>query len=104
MSFSSYAGSSAYRDMLNVYDHILDPNERRRLLLAEIDKSPFGWYHVRAVVVAGAGFFTDAYDVCVISPAATGGGTSADSDVSRSSLSTSPRQCSAWCIGRPPTA
>ena len=71
-SLKSYAGSSAYRDMLNVYDHILDPNERRRLLLAEIDKSPFGWYHVRAVVVAGAGFFTDAYDVCVMSPAATG--------------------------------
>jgi MFS transporter, PHS family, inorganic phosphate transporter len=68
-SLNSYAGSSTYRDMLNVYDHILDPNERRRLLLAEIDKSPFGWYHVRAVVVAGAGFFTDAYDVCVISPA-----------------------------------
>lgn len=71
-SLKSYAGSSAYRDMLNIYDHILDPNERRRLLLAEIDKSPFGWYHVRAVVVAGAGFFTDAYDVCVMSPAATG--------------------------------
>jgi hypothetical protein len=52
--------------MLNIYDHILDPNERRRLLLAEIDKSPFGWYHVRAVVVAGAGFFTDAYDVCMM--------------------------------------
>jgi hypothetical protein len=63
-SLKSYAGSSTYRDMLNVYDHILDPNERRRLLLSEIDKSPFGWYHVRAVVVAGAGFFTDAYDVC----------------------------------------
>jgi PHS family inorganic phosphate transporter-like MFS transporter len=93
-SLKSYAGSSAYRDMLNTYDHILDPNERRRLLLAEIDKSPFGWYHVRAVVVAGAGFFTDAYDVCVMSLAAYQG-TRADSDVSRSSLSTSPRQCSA---------
>ena len=39
-SLNSYAGSSTYRDMLNVYDHILDPNERRRLLLAEIDKLP----------------------------------------------------------------
>ncbi|KAJ8610402.1 hypothetical protein MRB53_038564 [Persea americana] len=27
--------------------------ERRRLALAEIDKAPFGWYHVRAIVVAG---------------------------------------------------
>ena len=40
-----------------------DPNERRRLALAEIDKAPFGWYHIRAIVVAGIGFFTDAYDV-----------------------------------------
>lgn len=63
-SLKSFAGSSSYRDVLNVYDHILDPNERRRLLLGEIDRLPFGWYHVRAVVVAGAGFFTDAYDVC----------------------------------------
>jgi hypothetical protein len=71
-SLKSFAGSSTYRDMLNVYDHILDPNERRRLLLAEIDKSPFGWYHVRAVVVAGAGFFTDAYDVRSNRPAVAG--------------------------------
>ncbi len=63
VSLKSYAGSSTNRDMLNVYDHIVDPNERRRLLLAEIDKSPLGWYHIRAVIVAGAGFFTDAYDV-----------------------------------------
>jgi hypothetical protein len=40
-----------------------DPNERRRLALEEIDKAPFGWYHVRAVVVGGIGFFTDSYDV-----------------------------------------
>lgn len=46
--------------------HIADPNERRRLALAEIDKAPFGWYHVRAIVVAGIGFFTDAYDIFAI--------------------------------------
>jgi MFS transporter, PHS family, inorganic phosphate transporter len=34
--------------------------------LAEIDKAAFGWYHVRAVVVAGIGFFTDAYDIFAI--------------------------------------
>ena len=43
-----------------------DPNERRRLALAEIDKAPFGWYHIRAVTVAGVGFFTDAYDIFAI--------------------------------------
>jgi hypothetical protein len=25
------------------FAHISDPNERRRLALAEIDKAPFGW-------------------------------------------------------------
>jgi PHS family inorganic phosphate transporter-like MFS transporter len=34
--------------------------------LAEIDAAPFGWYHVRAIVVAGVGFFTDAYDIFAI--------------------------------------
>lgn len=50
----------------NDFVHIQDPNERRRLALAEIDKAPFGWYHVRAVAVAGIGFFTDAYDIFAI--------------------------------------
>ena len=43
------------------------PNERRRLALAEIDKAPFGWYHVRAILVAGTGFFTDSYDIFCVS-------------------------------------
>lgn len=38
-------GNSAYR--CHDFAHILDPNERRRLALAEIDKAPSGWYHVR---------------------------------------------------------
>ncbi|KAK0641601.1 major facilitator superfamily domain-containing protein [Cercophora newfieldiana] len=56
-------GNSAYTNFHNQFAHVQDPNERRRLALAEIDKAPFGWYHVRAVVVAGIGFFTDAYDI-----------------------------------------
>ncbi|KAK7748882.1 hypothetical protein SLS53_000906 [Cytospora paraplurivora] len=40
-----------------------DPNLRRRLALSEIDKVPFGRYHVRAVLVAGVGFFLDSYDI-----------------------------------------
>lgn len=47
--------------------HVQDPNERRRLALAEIDKAPFGWYHVRAILVAGVGFFTDSYDIFAVS-------------------------------------
>lgn len=56
-------GNAAFHNFNNDFAHIQDPNERRRLALAEIDKAPFGWYHVRACTVAGVGFFTDSYDV-----------------------------------------
>jgi PHS family inorganic phosphate transporter-like MFS transporter len=59
-------GNAAFHNFHNDFAHIQDPNERRRLALAEIDAAPFGWYHVRAVVVAGIGFFTDAYDIFAI--------------------------------------
>ncbi|THX26903.1 MFS transporter [Aureobasidium pullulans] len=59
-------GNAAFHNFHNDFAHIEDPNERRRLALAEIDKAPFGWYHVRAVIVAGIGFFTDAYDIFAI--------------------------------------
>lgn len=59
-------GNSAFHNYHNHYAHIADPNERRRLALAEIDRAPFGWYHVRAMAVAGVGFFTDAYDIFAI--------------------------------------
>jgi PHS family inorganic phosphate transporter-like MFS transporter len=39
-------------------------NNLRRAALSEIDNAPLCWYHIRAVVVvAGTGFFTDAYDL-----------------------------------------
>jgi PHS family inorganic phosphate transporter-like MFS transporter len=60
-------GNSAYHNFNNDFAHIEDPNERRRLALAEIDKAPFGWYHVRAILVAGTGFFTDSYDIFCVS-------------------------------------
>jgi PHS family inorganic phosphate transporter-like MFS transporter len=50
----------------NDYSHIADPNLRRRLALSEIDKVPFGLYHIRAVAVAGVGFFLDSYDILSI--------------------------------------
>lgn len=59
-------GNAAFHNFHNDFAHIQDPNERRRLALAEIDKAPFGWYHVRAIVVAGVGFFMDSYDIFAI--------------------------------------
>ncbi|CAK4022801.1 Repressible high-affinity phosphate permease [Lecanosticta acicola] len=66
MATRTAGGNSAFHNFHNDYAHIADPNERRRLALAEIDKAPFGWYHVRAIAVAGIGFFTDAYDIFAI--------------------------------------
>lgn len=40
-----------------------DLNARRRAALAEVDNAKFGWFHVKACLVAGVGFYTDAYDV-----------------------------------------
>jgi PHS family inorganic phosphate transporter-like MFS transporter len=60
-------GNNAYHNFNNDFAHIEDPNERRRLALAEVDKAPFGWYHVRACIVAGVGFFTDSYDIFAVS-------------------------------------
>ncbi|GLI80460.1 acid phosphatase pho5 [Penicillium ochrochloron] len=59
-------GNSAFRNHNNDFAHVEDPIERRRLALAEIDNAKFGWYHVRAIVVAGVGFFTDSYDIFAI--------------------------------------
>jgi MFS transporter, PHS family, inorganic phosphate transporter len=60
-------GNAAFHNFNNDFADVADPNERRRLALAEIDKAPFGWYHVRACIVAGVGFFTDSYDIFAVS-------------------------------------
>lgn len=62
-------GNSAFHNFHNDYGHIEDANVRRRLVLAEIDKIPFSWYHVRAVSVAGIGFFSASYSLFAINVA-----------------------------------
>ncbi|KAK9774757.1 putative Major facilitator superfamily domain-containing protein [Seiridium cardinale] len=62
----TYGGNRAFHNFFNDFSHIQDPNLRRRLALSEIDKIPFGLYHVRAIVVAGTGFFLDSYDIFAI--------------------------------------
>ncbi|KAG0172360.1 hypothetical protein DFQ28_003871 [Apophysomyces sp. BC1034] len=46
--------------------YIADILERRRAVLEQIDSADFGWFHVRACIVSGIGFFTDAYDLFAI--------------------------------------
>lgn len=60
-------GNNAYHNFHNDFADVGDVNERRRLALAEVDRAPFGWYHVRAITVAGVGFFTDSYDIFTVS-------------------------------------
>ncbi|KAI0267662.1 phosphate transporter [Gloeopeniophorella convolvens] len=43
-----------------------DLDERRRAALAEVDNATFSWFHVKVCLVAGVGFFTDAYDIFAI--------------------------------------
>ncbi|KAH3686179.1 hypothetical protein WICPIJ_002847 [Wickerhamomyces pijperi] len=59
-------GNAAFHNFINDFSHVEDPNERRRLALEKIDQASFGWYHVRAITVAGVGFMTDAYDIFAI--------------------------------------
>jgi PHS family inorganic phosphate transporter-like MFS transporter len=44
-------------------------DRRRRAALAEIDNAKFSWFHVKVCVVAGVGFYTDAYDLFAINVA-----------------------------------
>lgn len=41
-------------------------HQRRREALAAIDNASFSLYHVRAIMVAGVGFYTDAYDLFAV--------------------------------------
>ncbi|KZT07766.1 phosphate transporter [Laetiporus sulphureus 93-53] len=46
-------------------------DERRRAALAEVDNAKFSWFHIKVMLVAGVGFFTDAYDIFAINIAST---------------------------------
>ncbi|KAG9315075.1 major facilitator superfamily domain-containing protein [Chiua virens] len=61
----------SYPDKPQAMPNIVVLNERRRAALQEIDNAPFSWFHVKVCLVAGVGFFTDAYDIFAISIAAT---------------------------------
>jgi len=44
----------------------VDYLDKRRAALEEIDNAKFGWFHIRACLVAGTGFFMDAYDIFAV--------------------------------------
>ncbi|KAJ3010324.1 UNVERIFIED_CONTAM: phosphate transporter [Siphonaria sp. JEL0065] len=44
-------------------------SQKRAQAFAHLDEARLGWFHLRAVIVAGVGFFADAYDIFVIGQA-----------------------------------
>ncbi|KAI0697964.1 phosphate transporter [Cytidiella melzeri] len=46
-------------------------DEKRRAALAEVDNAKFSYFHFKVTLVAGVGFFTDAYDIFAINIAST---------------------------------
>ncbi|EMD33978.1 hypothetical protein CERSUDRAFT_117495 [Gelatoporia subvermispora B] len=77
MAATSYAvdkvssHSSNEPQLEKTHDAAFELDERRRAALAEIDEAPFSWFHVKVSLVAGVGFFTDAYDIFAINIAST---------------------------------
>ncbi|CAG8456340.1 15024_t:CDS:2 [Cetraspora pellucida] len=52
-------------------DDVYNLDNLRREKLSEIDNADFQWFHIRACIVSGVGFFTDAYDLFVINLVST---------------------------------
>ncbi|KAG6856224.1 hypothetical protein H0H87_006375 [Tephrocybe sp. NHM501043] len=59
------------KEKQNVTAPVTPIDNRRRAALQEIDDAPFSLFHVKVCLVAGVGFFTDAYDIFAINIAST---------------------------------
>ncbi|KAJ2082926.1 hypothetical protein H4R24_001196 [Coemansia sp. RSA 988] len=73
--------------------------ERRRHALAEIDHAKFGWFHVKTCLVAGAGFFTDSYDIFAINLCSLIMGYVYFADAQGSAVNTTPTKIDMWVKG-----
>ncbi|SAM00324.1 hypothetical protein [Absidia glauca] len=58
---TQYVSSGTFEE-----SYTISAADRRRIALEEIDNAKFGWFHIRACIVSGIGFFTDAYDIFAI--------------------------------------
>ncbi|QRW18214.1 Sugar (and other) transporter [Rhizoctonia solani] len=68
---SASSSSSANNVPAGKNPNAMTYDERRRAALREVDEAKFSRFHVKACLVAGVGFFTDAYDIFAINIAAT---------------------------------
>ncbi|KAJ2565195.1 hypothetical protein GGH95_004508, partial [Coemansia sp. RSA 1836] len=71
----------------------------RRRALAEIDNAKFGWFHIKACLVAGIGFFTDSYDIFAINLCSTIMGYVYYADATGSAHNTTPTSIDMWIKG-----
>ncbi|ELU40981.1 inorganic phosphate transporter [Rhizoctonia solani AG-1 IA] len=68
---SASSSSSANNVPAGKNPNAMTYDERRRAALREVDEAKFSRFHVKACLVAGVGFFTDAYDIFAINIAAS---------------------------------
>ncbi|KAJ3066969.1 phosphate transporter [Podochytrium sp. JEL0797] len=54
---------------MSAASHVATETQKRAQAFAHLDEAKLGWFHLRAVIVSGVGFFADAYDIFVISQA-----------------------------------
>lgn len=71
----------------------------RRQALSEIDNAKFGWFHVKACMVAGIGFFTDSYDIFAINLCSLIMGYVYYADAEGSAKNTTPTSIDMWIKG-----
>ncbi|KAJ1908435.1 hypothetical protein LPJ81_000051 [Coemansia sp. IMI 209127] len=84
------------------YSHQAAANEAhiaRRQALDELDNAKFGWFHVKACMVAGVGFFTDSYDIFAINLCSLIMGYVYYADAEGSAKNTTPTNIDTWIKG-----
>jgi len=49
-------------------DDTVHPQEmdQKNNVLASLDEAKLSWFHIKAILISGCGFFTDAYDIFII--------------------------------------
>jgi len=45
---------------------LIEENDNKANALASLDEARFSWFHIKAILISGCGFFTDSYDIFII--------------------------------------
>ncbi|KAI9460368.1 phosphate transporter [Russula earlei] len=66
-SYAPEKDDSQNSDYVRTGPAVRELDESRRAALHQVDEASFSWFHFKVCIVAGVGFFTDAYDLFAIS-------------------------------------